>query len=151
LDNATPPCLNPQASTDRFPHRFPTRTFIYCYHYPVYISHLRYLQLLCKLLVKISHSCSTVVPNKEFKIIVVYTFEPPISIAFFTYFSRISLSFTMASSKPNSPSDSKPKAIPESSPTLLSLYNAPLSLYNAIPESLPTILSLYTFPLPPLD
>ena len=151
----TPPCLNLQANTDRFPHRFPPRTFIYCYHYPACISHLRYLQLLCKLLVKVSHSCSTIVSNKEFKIIVVYTFKPPIllpiSLAFFTDFSRISLSFTMASSQPDSPSDSEPEAIPESLPTLLSLYDAPPSLPTAIPESSPLILSLYTFPLPPLD
>ena len=32
-----------------------------------------------------------------------------------------------------------------------SLQNAPPSLYDAIPESLPTMPSLYTFPLPPLD
>ena len=64
----------------------------------------------------------------------------------------------MASSQPDSPSDSEPEAIPESPPIMLSLqnampslYDAPLSLPNAIPESSPPILSLYTFPLPPLD
>jgi hypothetical protein len=99
---------------------FIATTTLHVYH------HLGYLQLLCKPLVKISHSCSTVVPNKEFKIIVIYTFKPPIllpiSLAFFTHFSRISLSFTMASSQPDSPSDSEPEAIPESPPTLRFLH-----------------------------
>ncbi|OGE47089.1 hypothetical protein PENARI_c066G04429 [Penicillium arizonense] len=71
----------------------------------------------------------------------------------------------MASSQPDSPSDSEPEAIPESPPTLPSLHDAPPSLQNtapslhdappslpdAIPESSPPIPSLYTFPLPPLD
>ncbi|OGE50952.1 hypothetical protein PENARI_c015G06959 [Penicillium arizonense] len=50
----------------------------------------------------------------------------------------------MASSQPNSPSDSEPEAIPESPPTLPSLPDAPPSLHDAPP-------SLHTFPLPPLD
>ena len=70
----------------------------------------------------------------------------------------------MASSQPDSPSDSEPEAIPESPPTLPSLHappslqntapslhDAPPSLPTAIPESSPLILSLHTFPLPPLD
>jgi hypothetical protein len=59
---------------------FITTTSLHVYH------HLRYLQLLCKSLVKISHSCSTIVPNKKFKILIVYTFKPPI-------FPPISLAF----------------------------------------------------------
>jgi hypothetical protein len=43
----------------------------------------------------------------------------------------------MASSQPDLPSDSEPKAIPESPPALPSLYDAPPSLH--------------IFPLPPLD
>ncbi|OGE46879.1 hypothetical protein PENARI_c095G04295 [Penicillium arizonense] len=50
----------------------------------------------------------------------------------------------MASSQPDSPSDSEPEAIPESPPALPSLHNAPPSLQNTAP-------SLYILPLPPLD
>ncbi|KAJ5817594.1 hypothetical protein N7447_007602 [Penicillium robsamsonii] len=49
----------------------------------------------------------------------------------------------MASSQPDSPSDSEHEAIPESPPMPPSLHHAPPSLHDAIPES-------YTFPLPPL-
>jgi hypothetical protein len=164
-----PPAWIPRQLLTAFLTAFILELLFYCYHYPTCISHLIYLQLLCKLLVKISHSCSTIVPNKEFKIIVIYIFEPPtflpISLAFPSHFPRISLLFTIASSQPNSPSDSKPKAIPESPPTLPSLPNAPPSLYNPIlslpnaplslpnaPLSLPNApLSVYTFPLPPLN
>ena len=57
----------------------------------------------------------------------------------------------MASSQPDSPSDSEPEAIPESPPTLPSLHDAPPSLQNTAPSLHNAMPNLYILPLPPLD
>ena len=60
--------------------------------------------------------------------------NPIFSHVFRPFLSHFTLLYDKLSSQPNSPSDSKPKAIPKSPPTLPSLYNAPPSLYDAIPR-----------------
>ncbi|KAJ5822445.1 hypothetical protein N7447_004785 [Penicillium robsamsonii] len=56
----------------------------------------------------------------------------------------------MASSQPDSPSDSEHEAIPESPPMPPSLHHAPPSLHHAPPSLHDAIPESYTFPLPPL-